>query len=134
MALSFDKALGIHQYTLGVRSQRAEVLASNMANVDTPNYKARDIDFKSALAQAKSSQSGRQSLALTSEKHIASQSQMSPEMKFRLPNQPDTGDGNTVNIQTERSHYLQNALEYQASAQFLTSKFKGLTKALKGGQ
>lgn len=135
MALSFDKALGVHQHTLGVRSERAEVLASNMANVDTPNYKARDIDFKTALAQAQSSQAGRQSLSRTSEKHIAASSQMmSPEMKFRLPNQPDTGDGNTVDIQTERSNYLQNAMEYQASVQFLSSKFKGLTKALKGGE
>ena len=132
MALSFDKALGIHQYTLGVRSERAEVLASNMANVDTPNYKARDIDFKAALALAKGGQSGRQSLAQTSERHISFSSQMSPEMKFRLPDQPDTGDGNTVNIQTERSHYLQNSMEYQASVQFLAGKFKGISKALKG--
>lgn len=134
MAITFDKALGIHQHTLGIRTERAEVLASNMANVDTPNYKARDIDFKTALAQAKSSQLGRQNLALTNERHIAAGSQMSPEMKFRVPNQPDTGDGNTVDIQTERSHYLQNALEYQSSVQFLSGKFKGITKALKGGQ
>ena len=132
MAINFDKALGIHQYTLGIRSERAEVLASNMANVDTPNYKARDIDFKAALSQAQSAQVGRQGLARTSEHHIAMSSRMTPEMKFRLPNQPDTGDGNTVNIQTERNQFLQNALEYQTSVQFLSSKFKGISKALKG--
>ncbi|MCM2678935.1 flagellar basal body rod protein FlgB [Echinimonas agarilytica] len=132
MAINFDNALGIHQHTLGVRSQRAEVLASNMANADTPNYKARDIDFQTALSRAQSNQSGRQSLARTNERHIAMSSEMTPEMKFRVPNQPDTGDGNTVDVQAERNNYLQNSLEYQASVQFLGSKFKGLTKALKG--
>ena len=58
MAISFDKALGVHQYTLGVRSQRAEVLSSNIANADTPNYKARDVDFAKAMNSAQSRQSG----------------------------------------------------------------------------
>ena len=133
MAINFNNALGIHQHTIGIRAQRAEVLASNMANVDTPHYKARDLDFKTALAQANGSLN-RQSLATTSEGHIGGQSHMSPEIKYRSVNQPDTGDGNTVDIQSERSNYLQNALEYQASVQFLASKFSGLNKAIKGGQ
>ena len=48
MSISFDKALGIHEKALGFRAQRAEVLANNIANADTPNYKARDLDFQSA--------------------------------------------------------------------------------------
>ncbi|MBD1390826.1 flagellar basal body rod protein FlgB [Neiella sp. HB171785] len=132
MAISFDRALGVHQHTLGIRSERAEVLASNMANADTPGYKARDVDFKAALAQAQGNAVSRQHLAKTDGKHLAGSSQFSPELKFRVPNQPDTGDGNTVDMQSERNSYLQNALEYQASVRFLDSKFKGLTKALKG--
>lgn len=129
MSISFDKAFGIHQHTLGIRAQRAEVLASNIANADTPNYKARDIDFKAALANAKS----RQSVATTHEKHFDLSGKMPNEVKFRVPNQPDTGDGNTVDVQQERNMYLQNALEYQASLQFLNKKMKGLMTAIKGG-
>lgn len=132
MAISFDKALGVHQHTLGIRSQRAEVLASNMANADTPGFKARDMDFKAALAKAQSSVTSRQNLAQTDGRHIAATSEFSPELKFRVPNQPDTGDGNTVDMQAERNSYLENSLEYQASVRFLSGKFKGLTKALKG--
>jgi len=132
MAISFDNALGIHQYTMGIRSERAEILSSNLANADTPGYKAKDVDFKQALADAKGSQSRRQNLARTNEKHFDVGSSLSPHVKYRVPLQPDTGDGNTVDVQVERNKFLQNGMEYQASVQFLGSKFKGLTKALKG--
>ncbi|MEE4244526.1 MAG: flagellar basal body rod protein FlgB [Kangiellaceae bacterium] len=130
MAINFDKALGIQQHTLLLRAQRAEVLANNMANADTPGYKAQDIDFKSALEQALS---GRQSgLTRTHEKHIASRSSLSGDIKYVIPNQPDTGDGNTVDTQVETQKYAQNALEYQTTLMYLSNKFKGIRKALKG--
>lgn len=132
MAISFDNALGIHQYTMGIRSDRAEILASNLANADTPGYKAKDVDFKQALADAQGNLSRRQNLARTHEKHFDVGSSLSPNVKYRVPLQPDTGDGNTVDVQVERNKFLQNGMEYQASTQFLSSKFKGLTKALKG--
>jgi flagellar basal-body rod protein FlgB len=131
MSISFDKAFGIHQYTLGVRAERAEVLASNIANADTPHYKARDVDFKAALANAKSRQNF--ALASTHEKHFDVSRRIHDDVKYRVPNQPDTGDGNTVDVQHERTHYLQNSLEYQTSFQFLNSKVKGLMTAIKGG-
>lgn len=132
MAISFDRALGIHPQAVLARSQRAEVLATNIANADTPNYKARDIDFSKALEQAKSSQSQR--LATTHEKHFdLNINSLEANSLYRIPNQPDTGDGNTVDMQVERSKYVQNAMEYQASINFLGGKFKGLKKAL-GGQ
>ena len=53
MAISFDKALGIAQHTVGIRSQRAELIASNIINADTPHYKARDLDFAAAMRNAK---------------------------------------------------------------------------------
>jgi flagellar basal-body rod protein FlgB len=134
MAISFDKALGVHQHTMLIRSQRAEVLASNIANADTPQYKAKDIDFSRALQSANSAQSSGNSMTRTNDMHLSGKTQLNSGIeKFRNPNQADTGDGNSVDIQVERNLYVQNSLEYQASLQFLTSKFKGLKKAL-GGQ
>lgn len=131
MALSFDKALGIHQYTVGIRAQRAEVLSSNIANADTPHYKARDVDFASSLQDARSKQGGL-SMAQSHEKHFDLKALTQEHVKYRIPNQPDTGDGNTVDVQQEKSAFMENALEYQMSLGMLDRKFSGLKKALKG--
>ncbi|MCE2571563.1 flagellar basal body rod protein FlgB [Motilimonas eburnea] len=130
MAINFDNALGIHQHTLGIRARRSEMLASNIANADTPNYKARDINFADALAAAKSG--GGFSLDKTNMRHFSMQSNMQPGIKFRTPTQPDTGDGNTVEVQVERNLFMQNSMEYQASLSFLNSKIASLKKAIKG--
>uniref|UniRef100_UPI0035674FA4 flagellar basal body rod protein FlgB n=1 Tax=Pseudoalteromonas sp. TaxID=53249 RepID=UPI0035674FA4 len=114
-----------------IRSQRAELLATNIANADTPGYKAKDIDFASALKAARSQQQSGNSMVRTNEKHLAGGSrQVGGNELFRNANQSDTGDGNSVDIQVERNLYAQNAMEYQASLQFLSGKFKGLKKAL----
>jgi flagellar basal-body rod protein FlgB len=131
MAIGFDKALGAHQHTMLIRSQRAELLASNIANADTPGYKAKDIDFAQAFKAATSSQQRGNLMQRTDVNHMRGGSQLNNGVElFRNPNQTDTGDGNSVDIQVERNLYVQNALEYQASLQFLTGKFKGLKKAL----
>ncbi len=133
MPISFDSALGIHQKTLVLRSQRAEMLASNIANADTPGYKARDIDFKSALAnvEAQSAPSA-QSLSRTHAKHIQiNMPETNAEILYRVPNQSSL-DGNTVDGQMEKSAFADNALRYQASITFLDGKFKGLMAAIKG--
>ena len=132
MAISFDKAFGVHQYTLSVRAKRAEVLSSNIANADTPGFKARDIDFSQALQDAQGQQGF--GLSTTSEKHFALQMDPPGTTQYRNPLQPDTGDGNTVDVQQERSEFLRNSLEYQASLEFMNSKISGLLKALKGEQ
>ncbi|NGN98567.1 flagellar basal body rod protein FlgB [Grimontia sp. S25] len=130
MAISFDKALGVHQHTVGVRAQRAETLSSNLANANTPGYKAQDVDFERALQAATSG--AKFGLSRTNERHIPATSQVNGQKMYRIPNQPDTGDGNTVDAQVERNLFMQNALEYQASLDFLGSKFKNMSKALKG--
>jgi len=130
MAISFDKALGITQHTVGIRSKRAEIIASNIVNGDTPHYKAKDLDFASALRGAKSNLNS--SMARTHDKHFSINSTMDDGVAYRVPNQPDTGDGNTVDVQVERNLYMKNALEYQSSLQFLGGKFKGLRLAIKG--
>lgn len=134
MTISFDKAFGIHQYTIGVRSQRAELLAGNIANADTPGYKAQDLDFSAALKQAQGLQLGASSLMRTEAQHLPGSSTLSGSLKYRVPLQPDTGDGNTVDLQQERNAYLENGLEYEASLEFLNSKISGLLKAIKGDQ
>ncbi|GGI67693.1 flagellar basal body rod protein FlgB [Shewanella gelidii] len=131
MAINFDNALGIHQYTIGIRAKRAEVISSNIANADTPHYKARDVDFAAAMQAAKTSQSG-MSLNKSNEKHFDLSMQSQQHVGYRVPNQPDTGDGNTVDVQQEQTAFMENALEYQMSLGFLDSKFAGLRKAIKG--
>jgi flagellar basal-body rod protein FlgB len=131
MAISFDKALGIHEQALQARVKRAEVLANNLANADTPGFKARDLDFRAMMAKAKDSMSGL-SLNRTHEQHLdAAASDGSDELLYRVPYQPSV-DGNTVDAQQEQSRFMRNAMDFQASFQFLSSKFSGLTKALKG--
>ncbi|GLP94995.1 flagellar basal body rod protein FlgB [Paraferrimonas sedimenticola] len=132
MAINFDKALGIHQHSLGLRAQRAEVLASNIANADTPGYKAQDLDFQQALRAATSSTSAPVGLSATDQRHLGLDGNLSPHLKYRTPNQADTGDGNSVDVQKERNEYVRNAMEYQMSFTFLDSKFSGLRKAIRG--
>jgi flagellar basal-body rod protein FlgB len=132
MAINFENALGIHQHTLGIRSRRTELLASNIANADTPGYKARDFDFKDALQNAQSRAGV--SLNRTNENHKFAQSfsmAQSGEL-FRMGNQPDTGDGNNVDVEVERNLFMKNSMEYQASLDFLNSKISSLRKAIKG--
>ena len=134
MSISFDKALGIHEKALGFRAQRAEVLANNIANADTPNYKARDLGFSSVLAaQAAKSQQGSFGANLTNEKHIAAEGLeiADPSLRFRTPHHASL-DQNTVDLQIEQSTYAENAIDFQASFTLLNSKFKGLMSALRG--
>lgn len=131
MSINFDTALGIHADALRVRSQRTELLASNMANADTPNYKARDIDFQSAMKMAASGQSA--GIETTHSNHIkVSSSQFaSPAVQYRTTVQ-DSLDGNTVDEQIEQAQFMQNSVQYQASLNFLGAKFKGLLSAIRG--
>ncbi|WP_341938708.1 flagellar basal body rod protein FlgB [Marinimicrobium sp. C2-29] len=133
MAISFDSALGNHEAAFKLRAQRAELLAENMANVDTPNYKAKDLNFRQALARetGEGSQFG---MATTHQGHLATDHGSEtghPDVQYRVPNQPSI-DGNTVEEQIEHAEYMKNALDFQASFTFLNSKFKGLNTALRG--
>ncbi|MFK3906554.1 flagellar basal body rod protein FlgB [Pseudomonas monteilii] len=135
MSISFDKALGIHEKALGFRAQRAEVLANNIANADTPNYKARDLDFSSVLAaESQKTQSGRMTLERTSSRHIEAEGLASTAddvLQYRTPLQPSL-DQNTVDAQLEQSSYAENAIGFQASFTLLNNKFRGLMSALRG--
>ena len=131
MAINFDKAFGVHEAALSIRAKRAEVLANNLANSDTPNFKARDIDFTTALQQARVTQTS--ALKRTHEGHVDSQiGRDIPGLSYRVPFQPDTGDGNSVDAQIEQAKYAENAMQYQTTLRFLDGKIKGLMSAIKG--
>ena len=132
MAISLDRLMGFHKKALDIRNDRMEVIAGNLANANTPGYKARDIDFQKAMKSAQLHQG--HNLNRTHEKHFAGRMQSQSELEFRVPNQPDTGDGNTVEVQVERNNFLDNGMRYQAGIQFLNGKIKGMKKAIKGGQ
>ncbi len=134
MSINFSKALGIHEQALGFRAQRAEVLANNIANADTPHFKARDLDFASVLAsQADRQGSGPVSLARTNGQHINADGVelADPALRFRNPHHASI-DQNTVDLQVEQSMYTENAVQFQASFTLLNNKFKGLMMALRG--
>jgi flagellar basal-body rod protein FlgB len=133
MSISFDSALGIHADALRIRSQRAELLASNMANTDTPNFKARDINFSEAMKMAATGQNSA-GITTTHTHHIATSSSAlasSPAMQYRTSIQ-DSLDGNTVDEQIEQAEFMQNAVQYQASLNFLSGKFRGILTAIRG--
>jgi flagellar basal-body rod protein FlgB len=128
MAINFDEALGIHPRALVMRERRSEILATNLANADTPGYKARDLDFKSILKQ---NMPLTQTLGHTQAGHFASQQSLDSRMMYRNPNQVSL-DGNTVESNVEQAKYAENAVQYQASLQFISKDFSGLMMALRG--
>ncbi len=132
MAINFKNALGVHPDMLLARSRRTEILANNIANADTPGYKSKDLDFGSVLADATSR--SMKGVNRTHEKHFDLPTSINADSVYRVPDQPDTGDGNTVDVQKERNLFIENAMEYQASLTFLNGRFSGLKKALSGGR
>ena len=133
MPFNFDSYLGVNQPALQLQAYRAEVLASNLANADTPNYKARDIDFRAALSEAAAGQSGNLPLAATEPGHIEPVASVDSEydLLYRQPYQASL-DGNTVEGQVEMAAYSDNAMRYLTTLRILSNKLNTLRTALKG--
>ena len=129
-ALGFDNSLGIHDNALLVRSDRSSILANNLANADTPGFKARDIDFNAILRGEVEKQSSL-SMNKTNDRHIPGRVDEGWDVLYRHPLQPSI-DGNTVEENVENKEFTENALDYNASFEFLSGKFKGLTGAIRG--
>ncbi len=125
-------ALGQFEHALRLRAQRNELLASNIANADTPNYKARDIDFAGALKAARGESLD---LATTSDLHRRAwhTGPGGQEALFRVPHQY-TLDGNTVETDVEQAEFAENALQYRAALAFLDGHIRTLKYAIKGGE
>lgn len=128
MRFDLDTAFDIHARALTWRSRRAEVLAANLANADTPGYKARDLDFGEALARARGALPA---LARTDERHLGGTDPLDAAVKYRVPLQPSL-DGNTVDTHIEHAEFVKNAVGYQTSLQLLNAKIGGIRKALRG--
>ena len=134
MLSKIDSELAFVHSALDLRARRQEILASNIANSDTPNYKARDIDFGAALKSALgSSQAGGLRLATTDSRHLApvngSAEPASRFLKFRSAVQPSL-DGNTVSIDIERAAFSDNSLHYQFMLDRAQGAFRDMTLAM----
>ncbi|MDF2494389.1 flagellar basal body protein [Sphingomonas sp.] len=104
---------GVHGAALEVRAQRMNLLASNIANASTPNFKAKDIDFNQALAS------------------VERQGGIEQATLYRTPDSPSM-DGNTVELSKEQTAFAENAVQYQSTLSFLNGRINQLTRALKG--
>ena len=128
-----NDALQFHGTALRLRSERQQVLAANIANADTPGYKAADFDFGRALAGAMGSSSApNAALAATNPGHIAPRSGSAVQsMQYRTPSQSSV-DGNSVEMDAERAHFADNAIRYEASLKFLNGQIKSIMSAITG--
>lgn len=153
MPLNLDNYLGVHERALQLESRRTELLASNLANADTPGFKSRDIDFKTALASAGSNAaaasgnaSGRATIPMsgvapaltltkTSYTHMSTAGGVpgleGTTLKYRVPMAPAL-DGNTVDAQLEQSAFAENSVRYQATLTLLNGKLRSLMTAITG--
>lgn len=126
-----DRAFSIHDDALQFRSRRSSILAANIANADTPDYKARDMDFAAMMENAQSNRAGFD-MARTHQRHFEMVGQAGDDViQYRNPLQASL-DGNTVDMASEQARFSENALQYQTSVTFLNSKIRGLMFAIKG--
>ena len=122
-----DNALGVHAQALGLRSKRMEVLARNIANADTPHFKAKDIDFRSVLKQSRED-----ALNSTHNMHMKIAMEESPSgEKYRVPFNASF-DGNTVEMNVEQAKFGQVAADYQTTLNILENRVSGIRRALRG--
>ncbi|PJC86411.1 flagellar basal body rod protein FlgB [Vibrio sp. HA2012] len=119
MAISFDNALGVHPDALNFRVQRTKIIASNLANVDTPGYLAKDLSFDTVMTSVSPGKVDTPPPRM----HITS--------KYSMPYQ-NSRDGNTVELGVEQAKFTQNSMDFQTSLTFLNMKFQGLAKAIEG--
>lgn len=114
MSINVEESVGVHARALSLRMQRSEILSANLANVDTPGFQARDLDFAGEMSR------------------MASVDELSGgQMLYRVPMQPSQ-DGNTVELSVEQAEFSRNSMEFQTSLTFLTMKFRGLKQAIEG--
>jgi flagellar basal-body rod protein FlgB len=118
MTINFKDALGVHADALQVRAERTKVLAANIANESTPNYKARDVDFGAMLQERADLENGEMAM-------------LDAETLYRTPFHP-SADGNTVEIGVEQAAFSQNASDFQTSLTFINMKLRGLAKVIDG--
>jgi flagellar basal-body rod protein FlgB len=120
----FDKALSLHPYSLQLRLDRAQIIAGNLANVDTPGFLARDVDYSDILDRVGSNIKNKEARPYRSD-------EIAHELMYRIPYQA-AADGNTSELNIEQTKFAANTMDFQTSLTFLNMKFSGLHKAIKG--
>jgi len=129
MTTTIDSLFGVHEQALIYRSKRAEILASNMANADTPGYKARDFDFKSVLNKVNTPSAH---INQTNSQHMGfDKTPATVSLAYRIPTSASL-DGNTVDAKVEQAQYAENAMDYQTSLRFVNGKISSYLSALRG--
>ncbi|PXX46529.1 flagellar basal body rod protein FlgB [Undibacterium pigrum] len=134
MAGKLDDYFRFHETALSVRGQRQQLLASNIANADTPNYKARDVDFARALSNALGQNLTQSPTVLnkTASQHIDTPGAIGGVAAQYRPTVQGSVDGNTVDMDVERNQFTDNALRYEASLTIINMQIKGLLAAIQG--
>ncbi len=132
-----DSEFRFQQHALSLLTQRQGILASNIANADTPGYLARDIDFSQQLKETvnrSQTTDNNMSMTVTSERHIADSTHLMSDSRplYRIPDQP-SADGNTVDMDRERVNFADNSVKYQSSLTFLTSQIKNMMTVVSQG-
>ena len=135
MPMGLDSYLGVHTAALKLREHRTELLANNLANADTPGFKARDLDFRGALQAATGPANAPGALAAPAQGTAIGAAgpggSTDAFLKYRTPLAPSL-DGNTVDVQLEQAAFAENAVRYQATLSFLSSRFRSLMTAITG--
>ncbi len=133
MVGKIDQFMGFHEAALSIRGQRQQMIASNIANADTPNYKARDIDFSAAMSQALNRSSGNAAeLAKTAASHLDSQGSVNGAPALYRNSAQGSVDGNTVDMDVERNQFTDNAIRYEASLTILNMQIRNILSAIQG--
>lgn len=131
MQTRLDREIGFMEQGLKLRSQRQQVLATNIANADTPNYKAQDIDFNQALKSALSGSSTSSGLVATNPRHVTDASSGNAQVQARKQLQ-SSADANTVDMDVEQSQFAENALQYETLVTLINSNFKNINSVMQG--
>ena len=121
-----DNVFGVHETAIGVRQRRLGLLGENIANADTPNYKAKDLDFKALINNERSMSTRR-----THESHIDHSGGARNGLVYRVPNNP-AADGNTVELNYQQAQFGKESARYTATLQFLENRIGGIKRALRG--
>ncbi|MFZ6767246.1 flagellar basal body rod protein FlgB [Undibacterium sp. Di26W] len=134
MAGGLDDFLRFHEAALSVRGQRQQLLASNIANADTPNYKAKDVDFSAALSNALHQNLSQSPTALnkTASQHLDTSTMVAGVAAQYRPTIQGSVDGNTVDMDVERNQFTDNALRYEASLTIINMQIKNMLAAIQG--
>lgn len=125
-----DQMFRFHHEALNLRAQRQQLLASNIANADTPGYQAKDFDFSRALQDALSGSAG--ALSATSERHLPALQNVPAAQNANRGALQASADGNTVDMDVERAKFAENAIHYEANLTILASRIKELLAAIQG--